>query len=106
MSNGNIKSWDQMQADLEEGNGLLCNSDLRGRQVWSSGPLKAHGEEVCVHHGDEWRGVTLATCQAITGMVVATKKERPLPLAAGSGSHLFHDECEATVGRSRQTSKG
>jgi hypothetical protein len=74
--------------------------------VWSEGPGKAPGEEVCVLHGDEWRGVTLATCQAITGMVVATKKERPLPLAAGSGRHLFHDKSEAIVGRGRQTSKG
>lgn len=57
------------------------------------------GSRVCVLPGDEWRGGTLATRQAITGMVVAVKRECLLPLAVGSGSHLFHDKGEGTVGR-------
>lgn len=61
------------------------------------------GRKVCVLHGHEWRGGTLATCQAITGRAVAAKRERLLPLAVGSGSHLFQGEGEAAVGRGRQT---
>lgn len=48
--------------------------------------------------GDEWREGTLATSQAITGMVVAAKRKRLLPLVVGNESHLFQGEGEATVG--------
>lgn len=43
-------------------------------------------------------GGILATHQAITGMVVAAKRERLLPLAVGSGSHLSKTRVRPLLG--------
>lgn len=73
-------------------------------------PTEGPWGERSVYCGDEWRGGTLATCQAITGMVVAAKRKHLLPLVVESESHLFQVEGEATVGgwggRDRQDKQG